>query len=182
MRNLVNCSPNEYEKRYPPAVRRILLTGLSGTGKSTLIRELGQRGYKAVDTDSSEWCEWVPAAVGQDTVRPGFDWLWREDRIEALLDTEDADVLFVSGCEPNQVRFYPRFDHVVLLTTSVDVLVERLRNRTENDYGKDPEDLARILRHRDSIEPLLRRSATDEVDTSTGLKAVIATLLDLAQH
>ena len=27
---------------------------------------------------------------------------WREDAIRALLDTEDAEVLFVAGCEENQ--------------------------------------------------------------------------------
>lgn len=37
----------------PPA----LLTGMSGTGKSTLIGALAARGYKAVDTNAERWCE-----------------------------------------------------------------------------------------------------------------------------
>jgi predicted ATPase len=32
-------------------MKRVLLTGMSGTGKSTVIKELAARGYKAVDTD-----------------------------------------------------------------------------------------------------------------------------------
>jgi predicted ATPase len=40
-------------------VKRVLLTGMSGTGKSTLIGELAARGYKAVDLDADEWSEWV---------------------------------------------------------------------------------------------------------------------------
>jgi predicted ATPase len=32
---------------------------MSGTGKSTLISELAERGYKAVDVDADEWSEWV---------------------------------------------------------------------------------------------------------------------------
>ena len=32
-------------------VKRILLTGMSGTGKSKVIGELAARGYKAVDAD-----------------------------------------------------------------------------------------------------------------------------------
>ena len=38
-------------------MKRILLTGMSGTGKSTLISELAARGYKAVDVDCDEFSE-----------------------------------------------------------------------------------------------------------------------------
>jgi hypothetical protein len=38
-------------QRYVVAMKRVLLTGMSGTGKSTVINELTARGYKAVDTD-----------------------------------------------------------------------------------------------------------------------------------
>ena len=38
------------------------LTGMSGTGKSTVIQELQRRGYKAIDTDwDPEWEEPPPA-------------------------------------------------------------------------------------------------------------------------
>ena len=40
-------------------MKRILLTGMSGTGKSTLISELAARGYKAVDADCDAFSEWV---------------------------------------------------------------------------------------------------------------------------
>jgi nucleoside-triphosphatase THEP1 len=34
-----------------PLVKRVLITGMSGTGKSTVIRELRGLGHKTVDTD-----------------------------------------------------------------------------------------------------------------------------------
>ncbi|HEU4912392.1 MAG TPA: ATP-binding protein, partial [Actinomycetes bacterium] len=43
-------------------MKRVLLTGMSGTGKSSVVRELVARGYKAVDTDDG-WCE--PLAEGR---------------------------------------------------------------------------------------------------------------------
>jgi hypothetical protein len=83
---------------------RVLITGMSGTGKSTLIRELAALGYKAIDADDDGWSElrFVEGPPGTPQER---EWVWVEERIDALLSTEDADVLFLSGCAVNQVKF-----------------------------------------------------------------------------
>ena len=125
-------------------MKRVLLTGMSGTGKSTVINELAARGYKAVDTD-------------------------------------DVEVLFLSGCSPNQGKFYPQFDHIVLLTAPAAVLVARLATRTTNPYGKHPDEVARVLALQQTVEPLLRAGAGLEVDTSAPLDQVVATVLRLVQ-
>jgi shikimate kinase len=90
-------------------MKRVLLTGMSGTGKSTLIRAFAARGYKTIDTDSDEWSEWVYGTDDPDSSgsTPEPDWAWREDHIQRLLSTEDADVLFVSGCKSNQGNSTP---------------------------------------------------------------------------
>jgi shikimate kinase len=166
-------------------VKRVLLTGMSGTGKSALIAELAARGYKAVDADADEWSEWVECAgsaeVPGSPVEPGRDWVWREDRIQGLLSTEDADVLFLSGCAQNMGRFLPQFDHVVLLSAPAAVILERLATRTNNPYGKHPEEVARVLGLLQTVEPLLRNAAGHEVDTSAPLDQVMATVLRLVQ-
>jgi hypothetical protein len=96
-----------------------------------------------------------------------------------LLSTEDADVLFVSGCKSNQGKFHSQFDHVVLLSAPVSLLMERLATRTTNPYGKHPDELARILGHVHTVEPMLRRTASLEVDTSAPIEQVIETILGL---
>jgi adenylate kinase family enzyme len=153
-------------------MKRVLLTGMSGTGKSTLIHALAARGYQAIDTDSDEWSEWVTSAGDEP------DWVWRADRIQRLLATADADVLFVSGCKSNQGKFYAQFDHIILLSAPTPVLVARLATRTTNPYGKQPDERARVLWHLHTVEPLLRRGASLEVDTSAPVEQVIAAILD----
>jgi shikimate kinase len=158
---------------------------MSGTGKSTLIGELAARGYKAVDVDADEWSEWVEVEFTGDPtspespVEPGRDWKWREDRIQNLLSTEDAGVLFISGCAENMARFYAQFDHIVLLTAPTAVIVDRLATRTTNSYGKRSEEVARVLALVQTIEPMLRRVAGHEVDTSAPLSQVVAKVLQL---
>jgi shikimate kinase len=166
-------------------VKRILLTGMSGTGKSTLIGELAARAYKAVDADCDEFSEWVESTgdtgIFGSAVDVNRDWVWREDRIQELLSTEDTDVLFLSGCAENMGKFLPQFDHVILLSAPAEVIVERLATRTNNAYGKHPDEVARVLGLVKTVEPLLRRAAGLEIDTSACLEEVVATLLQLVQ-
>lgn len=148
---------------------RVLITGMSGTGKSTLLDELAARGYQTVDTDYGDYYELVDGEP-----------LWRADRIEALLSTTSADdgqVLFVQGTTRNQGIFYPWFQHIVLLSAPSEVLIDRLTNRTTNPYGKNLAERAETLEYVQTVEPLLRASATLEVVTTIPMKEVADTVL-----
>lgn len=145
------------------------MTGMSGTGKSTALAELGRRGFRVVDTDSPTWSEWA-----QD------EWLWREDRIADLLAAEDERPLFVSGCMSNQGKFYDRFDAVVLLSAPPEVILDRIERRTTNDYGKTSAERALVLHHLESVEPRLRATCTHEVDASRPLEEVVDALAEIA--
>lgn len=141
---------------------------MSGTGKSSVVRELIARGYKAVDTDD-----------GWSDTQPDGRQLWREDVIARLLAIEDAEVLFVAGCEENQAKFHDEFDHIVLLSAPMDTLVERVATRKSNSYGKTPEEFRRFREDVETVEPLLRRIATHEVRTTMPLDDVVTTILKL---
>lgn len=163
-------------------MKRILITGMSGTGKSSVIRELAARGYTAVDTDEGGFSEIVSVPADELTgIGPGQDWVWNEDRIQALLSRENGEILFLSGCSPNQGTFYPQLDAVILLTASPSVIVERLSTRTTNPFGKRPEEVARVLALQETIEPLLRQGTTAIIDTSREpLEAIVAHILRIA--
>lgn len=126
---------------------RILLTGMSGTGKTTLLEELARRGHHTVDTDYGNWTR--------------SDGTWHEGRMDELLTRSDV---IVSGTVENQGKFYDRFQHVVLLTAPLAVLIERVQRRTNNPYGKSPAEQAEIAHYLQTVEPLLRSGATLELD------------------
>lgn len=149
-------------------MRRVLLTGIAGTGKSTVVAELRARGYKALDADDGLCC-----------TAPDGEWLWNEDLIERVLSTEDTEVLVLAGAASNQVRFYDRFDHIVLLSTPADVIVERLATRTNNSFGKAADELDRVLGYHQTVEPMLRSVATHEIVTARPLSDVVDEIVQL---
>ena len=125
----------------------VLLTGMSGVGKSTVLAELSARGIRTVDTDYGDWIQEVDG-----------ERLWREDRIAALLEGP-GDVVLV-GTVANQGRFYDRLAGVVLLTVPVEEALRRIDSRANNDWGKRPDDRAAIERDFAEVEPVLRPGAT----------------------
>lgn len=160
---------------------RVLITGMSGTGKTTIVRELSSRGYKAVDLDCDAFSMWVTAEPDPEfpdnEVQPGRDWVWREDRVRALLSGHDDDPLFVSGCASNMAQFVASFDLIVLLSAPDAVIVERLGSRQGSAYGQSPEEVARVLRLRQTVEPHLRQIAGLEIDTSDPDQSAAALVL-----
>ena len=101
-----------------------------------------------VDTDYDGWA--LP------------DGTWDEQRMHQLL-AANPDVV-VSGTVENQGRFYDRFEHVVLLSAPLPVLVERVSRRTTNPYGKTPSNGPRS---RDTWTPSNRSCAEGRPSNST---------------
>lgn len=127
---------------------RVLVTGMSGVGKTTVLNELERRGHMTVDTDYDGWQ--LP------------DGTWDEPRMDRLLASH-LDVV-VSGTVENQGHFYDRFEQIVLLSAPLHVLIERVSRRSNNPYGKAAEQQAEIATYLDTVEPLLRQGMTLELD------------------
>lgn len=143
---------------------------MSGTGKSTALAALRQRGFDVLDTDEPGWTEWSDDDGG---------YVWREDRIAELLAGDRDRTLFVSGTVSNQGRFYPQFDAVVLLSAPADVLLRRIESRTGNPYGKSAEERDEILRNLAEVEPLLRATCTHELDATRPVDELVDELVAL---
>lgn len=155
---------------------KVLITGMSGTGKSTALRALQGRGHAVVDTDTDAWSEWVTLPDGS------ADWIWRESAVRDLLTAhaERDGHLFIAGCKSNQGLLYPSFDRVVLLSAPASVILARIAARTDNPYGRRAEERAEILANLATVEPLIRATASAEIDASVSLAEVVRRLEEVA--
>jgi shikimate kinase len=135
---------------------------MSGAGKTTLLDELRRRGHLTADTDYDGWE--LP------------DRTWDEPRMRRFLS--EHDTVAVSGAVENQGRFYDDFEHVVLLTAPLEVLLSRVERRINSSYGTTSTDREEIARYVATVEPLLRQGATDVLDG----RLPVGTLADAVEH
>lgn len=156
---------------------RVLITGMSGTGKSNALAELARRGHRVVDADLSAWSIEVASPTGS-----GAEQLWRQDAMDALLAQHATGWLFVAGCASNQGSFYDRFDAVVLLSVPREVMLQRIATRSTNPFGKRAHDQQRILEDLEAVEPLLRATSTVEIATTIPVTEVVDALESIARR
>ena len=143
----------------------MLVTGVSGTGKSSLVRELRGRGYQAFDADDD----------GFTTPQPDGTWRWQSNLVRSFFDQHLDTLLFFAGCSDEQAQF--DFDFKVLLTAPSEVILERLRTRTTNSFGKPPAERDRVLADMAWVLPRLVASADVIVETTRPLTEVADTVV-----
>jgi hypothetical protein len=147
---------------------------LSGAGKSSVYEELIRRGYKAVSTDRA-WKVHADPDSGPP-VRPTHS-MWNEQKAVSELERSEPDVLFVCGSSRNRDRFLPYFTKVFNLRIDDDTMRCRLQERTNNDFGKQPEELELMLAlNRREEKP----AGAIDVDATQPLDQVVDELLRLA--
>ena len=131
---------------------KVLITGRSGTGKSKVCSELQRRGLPAFDGDKVPGlAAWVDAATGKhvqvDYSKPinrhTTLWKWDSGILHALLASNND--IFLCGSADNDLDFVGLFDKVFVLTLPPNVQRQRILDRTDHDYGKQPGMIAQIL-------------------------------------
>jgi len=137
---------------------KYLVTGIAGSGKTSVMDELSRRGYTSYSIDDIED---AVRLEDQTTGKPvdwpdgptdfsRYAWNWQPEGLKKLL--ESSPDVFIGGTSSNQYDFADWFDKIFVLTVSEPTQHHRLTTRTNNDFGKHPEDLERTLRIRETVE------------------------------
>jgi broad-specificity NMP kinase len=141
----------------------IYVTGAPGVGKSTLQKELSNRGLEVYDIDDSELGGAHNKASGKRVNIPAAkerapEWFneheWRIDRkaIEVLKNKAiDTDVI-ICVIAPEDESILPLFDKIFYLKLDDDDLRQRIASRIDNDYGKNSNELLHILERKKKLD------------------------------
>lgn len=151
---------------------KVLITGMSGVGKTAAVEELRRRGYPCIDMDEDGWSH-----MDGDGHQH-----WNTARLDKAMAEWADGILLVSGCAEEQVAFRDRFQAVVLLSAPRQLMEERIRCRAGNPFGKAGEEMRRIIADLEEVEPLLRQGCTEEICTTVPVGAVADRILAVAQE
>jgi broad-specificity NMP kinase len=157
-----------------------LITGVAGTGKSTIAKELRRRGYAAYDTEEG-FSYYVDKQTGERCAypkQPSQEWYDRHERVfdekvlMNLLKKHAGEPLFICSITANQIKYYPQFDKIFLLTAPDDVITHRLGTRTNNYFGRHPLDLARVIGRHEQFDDELKAAGAVVIDSTQPLDTV----------
>jgi thymidylate kinase len=164
----------------------IYITGISGSGKSSVCTELKRRGYSAYDTDKdgiaffyhNDTGKAVTEKVAPESRTPEWrsnhTWKAKREDVEKLVAESKDKPVFLCGVTSNDSdELWDLFDSVFALTVDKKTLEHRIANRTSNDFGKNPHELADLLRWQQTASSDYKQLGAILIDATKPLNAVV---------
>lgn len=170
----------------------ILITGRSGTGKSAVCAELVARGLSAFGTDEDGISAWFENESGRMVELPPREvwrtpewqtthtWAMRRDRLEDIANLHPGATVFICGTAAGELEMVDLFSHVIrLVVRDEEVIRARIKQRSGNQFGKEPHELEAILAGHRSGRPCHGQEAT-EIDAASPLGSVVDQIIAVA--
>lgn len=164
----------------------ILITGVSGSGKTSIAAELNKLQYDALNMDNIEGlCSWVNLATGKSEPDnrendPNWlethDWYWDKDKlVELLRQTVNT---FYCGSSGNQDQFYSLFRKVILLEMDSELIRERVLNSSrDHSYGQMPGEMETILGYFEKFQDDVIRAGAVVINARKPLDEIVSLVI-----
>ena len=145
---------------------KTLITGISGSGKSTIVAELKRLGEQTVDLDTAGVCGWFNKASGVQTqYKEGAGPVWINEhrwqvitpKLVALMQkfSQDRNIYVAGKVARIQIPDMTKiFDRIILLKPNDEVIDERLSSRISNadNFARTKEERETIIKNRQEFE------------------------------
>lgn len=170
---------------------KILITGTSGSGKSTVGRELKRLGFDVIETDQDTFAGlsiayWMSKTSGEGVHMPwppsegwhnANDWVWRIDILAQRLAAGTGGVVLACGDARNKQEAFSLFDKVFVLTASDRLLRERILARQDNYFGKSEAEFAWVVNQNRLIVDEVLQSGSTPLDANRPPSEIIQDIL-----
>jgi broad-specificity NMP kinase len=170
-------------------MQKILITGVSGTGKTTTCKTLKKMGCETVDIENIEGMfDMVHKGTkklykGYDNANPDHiknaEWICNVEKLNNLLNSQKQDVAFYSGIASNIDEILLLFNKVIVLQLDSNALNERLKNREgTEDIGNNQEGRNVILGWKDWWEGKMKKKGAIFIDANISSEEIGRKILE----
>lgn len=174
--------------------RPILVTGLSGSGKSALTRALVGRGVRAISLDAYPGLAYWADTAGTPVFRPPapditwlrqHQWIFDPRVLDQLIAVENArpayGPLMLCGVAANLAQLRDRFGKILLLDIDPATQARRLTDPSRgNDFGRIGDSAMWLADTFDAERAGLLGLADTVIDATAGLTQVTDAIITLA--
>lgn len=167
---------------------QILITGVAGSGKTTISEELNKIGKEAIDIERVDGLfsmkeRATGKMAGEFNVhsleeQKKHDWVCNIDRLKKVLEGNTSKTVYYCGTGGNILDTFSLFDKVFLLTATDDVLRKRLTNRRNNYYARTPEVQDWVCEYRKPFEKACKKAGVEIIDTVKELADVVDEIVE----
>jgi hypothetical protein len=152
-------------------IRNYLIEGVSGTGKTSVCKELRRRGFHAINGDRELAYQGDPVTGEPLEGLAHEHHIWDVEKVKALIADQNAPITYFCGGSRNFPRFIELFDGVFVLEVDLDTLIRRLDARPEDEWGGRPAERQLILRLHHTREDL--PASGTAIDATQPLERVV---------
>lgn len=169
---------------------KVLITGVAGTGKSTIIKALNVRGISAIDLHDVpglfHWQDKETKEKIQYTPVESKEWFNTVDRLcdipklKELLSEHDNVVMAGATSGSNQEEFLSLFDKIILLQAKPETLVHRMQTRVnKSGYGKTKAEQDDNIEWQKEFDPKILLYGAVPISTEGDITGVVDTIVGL---
>lgn len=162
---------------------RYLITGVAGSGKSTLEKRFRQDGYVTIDIDDgfTEWrhaetdevLPYTPDEAGWHEVA---EWVVKTDKLQAFFDAHPTDDVLVFGSFARLKTVVGMFTKIILLEYPNETTVRRRIASRDGGYGKHPGELVRILSYVQPYQDKMKAAGAVAIDCTLPIDQMVETI------
>ena len=150
-------------------MKKFFITGISGSGKSSVLEKINEKGFSVIDIDSvGGLCKWIHVDTQREEkwshgMTEGWykshKYICDKKKLSLLIASSKSDV-FVAGLPSNRRDLLELFDKVFFLQCKEDTSLKRIKERISHDFGKHVLEQENLLSwYKDFEADMLNRGA-----------------------